>query len=465
MLSTNMNGSHGIDKAKSIYSYYQINGYHNWIIERVSKIVLMLAMASTYFYFTQCFDWHNPLVPTLQLNAWGMLLTLFMLGQTVIASLRVINELPNVLYARDIYRQLEIDDYKLPFLKWQDIAYRLVETGTIDNELEVQCSVTRDDNFIIGLVDKGLLFGSSYLSEFYIEMFKRCLKRYIDQTNHSTERLGSILRYYGIISLIMVPYMLCYHITYTIIKYAISVYKHPSTLFAMRWSVYSNYNFRHFNELPHEFEARMRTAAQISDKYNMLFPSLLRSKIAERLSFIISEVVIIIAVIALYLASNEYVKVITTAMIVWNFVQSLIDTRPVKPNPAEVTSDLKKILLPDRGFESDFPTMEDYKMLGRLYIPRISYGFNELMGVILTPIFLFYMSYHTDRMLADYIDYNIRVNDRVGVIFKGSDFSKAILEEEASASKLMQSYMMFESAYPMSQSIRYSKMLSSRFRD
>jgi len=453
-----------LEKPAAIYNYFNAGGFNTWIFDRVSKIFLMLALGGSYLFFSCFFNWRQPLEQDFKFHfsIVGIVMTFFVAIQACIHTIRLVREYDAMSYAKGIYRQLEIEDYQLSFLKWQDISYRLVERQVIENELEVQCSVTRDDNFIIGMLDKGILVGANQLSEFYIDIFKRCMRRYMDQ--NTPERLGTLFKYYGFISLLLIPYMLIYHISYTAIKYAVSVYKHPSSLFGMRWSVYSMYSCRHFNELPHEIEQRMRTASQIADKYNSLFPSLLRSKVAERLSFIVSEFIIILVVV-LYLSSVEYVKFITTAMIAWNFIQSLIDSKVSKPNPSEITLELKKILIPSHGFESEFPTTEDHQLLSRLYTFRLWYGFNELLGVILTPVFLFYMAYNSEQMIADYIDYNIRINDKVGIIFKGTDFNNKEGEDFGTASKLMQSYMLFESSYPMSQSIQYSKMLSSRFRE
>jgi autophagy-related protein 9 len=444
---------------KNLYYYYLNGGYTSWLVDKISKLFVIESIATTYFFFTCIFDWSTGLIAW-NPHALGIFVSSFVALQGVIYFVMFLKDYRAMHEAKVLYHRIGITDEMIAYIQWKDIAYKLVEAGIIDNELLIQCSVVRETNFIMGLMEHKLLVGESFMSEWYAYILGMTIQKYLDsRTNY-----GKICLAYGVGAAIIVPYMLLYHVTYTLIKYAVAIYKEPSSLFELKWSVRSMYKFRYYNELPHEIESRMRNAAILADKYNSLFPSNIRSKVAERLAFVVSEAIIIMVVmlyVSPYANSHVFLKVLTTAMLLWTVTQSLITPKGNKPNPLEVTHDLRNVLMTETMF-NDLPNKLDHDRLNKLYTYRLWYGLNEILGIILTPIFLIYMAFHREHVIATYFDHNTKIHDTIGVIFKGSEFNKQELEEPT-ASKLMRSYHYFEQQYSMSQSIAYSKMLDTRF--
>jgi len=450
---------------ESIYNYYIVGGYKSWLFDRLSKFVIIESITVIYFFFSCWFDWTTG---TLSWNPhlFGGFISLFVACQGILYLIKSAREFRAILYAREVYRKLELDDDMLSYATWKDITYRLVEYNIIDNELLIQCSVVRDDNFIMGLVEQGLLVGEKYMSEWYVVILSHCISLYCSNDANRSRSFSRICLTYGLLSFVLIPYLILYHITYSTIKYAVSIYKNPAYLFEMKWTVQALYTFRQFNELPHEIEARMRNAASIADKYNSLFPSIIRSKLAERLAFIISEIIIVLVVILYitpYGSSHSFIKIITSTMLIWSFVQTLVEPKVNKPNPFEVTRDMQNILMTSDMF-CDIPNRSDHEKLGKLYTHRLHYALNELLGILTTPIFMIYIAMYREHVTTNFIDMNIKINSDIGSLFRGSEFNREELEEQ-SASKLMKSFHYYEQNYPASQSIQYSKMLSSRFAD
>jgi hypothetical protein len=443
----------------NLYNYYISGGYTSWLVDKITKLFVIESVAVTYLFFSCIFDWSTGLL-IWNPNPLGLFISSFVALQGVIYFIMFLREFKPMLEAKTLFRNIGISDEMISYIQWKDIAYKLVESGIIDNELLIQCSVVRETNFIMGLMEQKLLIGERFLSEWYVYILSMTIKKYLDsRTNY-----GKICLAYGVGAALIVPYMLLYHITYTLIKYAVAIYKEPSSLFELKWSVRSMYKFRYYNELPHEIESRMRNAAILADKYNSLFPSTIRSKIAERLAFIISEAIIVM-VVMLYLSpyanSHVFLKILTTSMLLWTVTQSLITPKTNKPNPMEVTHDLRTVLMTETMFV-ELPNKQDHMKLDKLYTYRLQYGLNEVLGILLTPIFLIYTAFYCDQIYSTYFDHNTKLHDQIGSIFRGSEFNKQELEEPT-ASKLMRSYHYYEQQYSMSQSIAYSKMLDTRF--
>jgi hypothetical protein len=314
------------------------------------------------------------------------------------------------------------------------------------------------------MVDKGIIVGNMFLSELYINILKRCIIDYSNKDGKS-KNFTYICLTYAIISLVLIPYLIMHYVTYSLIKYAIAIYNKPSNLIEMKWSVLGQYTFRHYNELPHEFEARMRNASQVMLRYNSLFPSPILSKIAERLAFIVSEIVISLLLVLYFTphsTTQMFIQGLTTLLITWGILDKLVDKKSNKPNPTDVEYEINDVL----GYHGhQFKiSLEDKERLSKLFQYHMSYALREFVAIFMTPILLFYTTIYSDVRIAQYIDTNLKINDTIGVIYKGTEFNREEMMD-MTASKLLQSYHQYEREYSESQSIKYSKMLNSRFLD
>ena len=434
-----------------------------WLVDRISKQITVLSVGGFFLFFLSFYQFDTGIIQY-NGNISGTILFLFFLCQVLTSSYYEITKYNWYERCQDIYKSIGILDQDLTHMRWRDIAYKLVEHGIIENEVMVQCVVTCEDNFIIGLVDRGDIVGEMFLSEIYVSFLKRCVMEYSNKEGQS-KNFAKICSRYAFISLILIPYLILYTVTYSLIKYAIAIYSNPGNLIEMKWTVLGQYKFRHYNELPHEFESRMRSASQVMSKFNSLFPSPIVSKLAERLAFIVSEVAIGLILILYFTphsTTHMFIKVLTTLILLWSILDKIIEKKSNKPNPGDVEHDLNDIL--GHHAYHYHVTLDDKNKLSRLYKYHMIYALNEFLSIIITPILLIYTSVYRDISISQFIDSNIRINDNIGIIYKGTEFNVQDMNE-MTASKLLQSYHQYEREYSDSQSIKYSKMLNSRFMD
>lgn len=449
---------------KYIYEYYKNGGMKSWLVDKISKQLTVLSVGSFFMFFLSFYEFSSGHVGY-NGSIIGLLIFLFFGIQCSISSYTEIMKYNMYNKVRDIYSNIGFKDEQLSHMRWRDIAYKLVENNIIDNEIMIQCSVTCEDNFIIGMVDKGLIIGETLLSDIHVSFLKRVIMEYSNKEGRS-KNFSQICSRYALISFILIPYFLLHHVTYSLIKYAIAIYNSPGRLVEMRWTTLGQYKFRHYNELPHEFESRMRNATQCMLRYNSLFPSTIISKIAERIAFVVSELVIALLLI-LYLTPHSttqmFIQGLTTLLITWGILDKIVEKKTNKPNPMDVEHELNDIIhYHAKHYEV---TLEDKQKLSEVFKYQIVCALNEFLSIFITPMLLLYYSTYSDIIIAQFIDSNIRVNDNIGIIFKGTEFNHDDMDESMSASKLMQSYRQYEREYSDSQSIKYSKILSSRFLD
>lgn len=447
-----------------IYEYYRNGGMKAWLIDKISKQLTVLSVGCFFMFFLSFYEFSSGNVGYND-GILGILIFLFFSGQCLVTSYSEFKKYEHYRRAKEIYQSVGFKDEDLTHIRWRDIAYKLVENNIIENEVMVQCAVTCEDNFIIGMVDKGLIIGETLLSDIHVSFLKRIIMEYSNKEGRS-KNFSQICSRYAVISFILIPYFLLHHVTYSLIKYAIAIYNSPGRLVEMRWTTLGQYKFRHYNELPHEFESRMRNATQCMLRYNSLFPSTIISKIAERIAFIVSELVIALLLVLYFTphsTTQMFIQGLTTLLITWGILDKIVEKKTNKPNPMDVEHELNDIInYHAKHYEV---TLEDKAKLSEVFKYQVVCALNEFLSIFLTPILLIYYGTYSDVIISQFIDSNIRVNDNIGIIFKGTEFNHVDMDESMSASKLMQSYRQYEREYSDSQSIKYSKMLSSRFLD
>lgn len=455
---------HFKDSLHYAYNYYKNGGITAWLVDKISKQITVLSIGCFFMFFISFYEFSSGTIGY-NGNILGLLMLMFFSIESIVIAYEEYKKYKHYKKSRELYESIGFTDEGISHMRWRDIAYKLVDKKIIDNEIMIQCTVTCEDNFIIGLLDKGLVIGESFLSEIYVSFLKRIIMEYANKEGRS-KNFSQISGRYALISFILIPYFLLHHVTYSLIKYAIAIYNSPSKLIEMKWNTLGQYKFRHYNELPHEFESRMRNASQSMLRYNSLFPSTILSKIAERMAFIVSEIVIGLLLVLYFTphsTTQMFIQGLTTLLITWGILDKIVEKKTNKPNPMDVRAELNEIL--DYHAHIYDVTLEDKSKLSQLFKYQVFCAINEFISIFLTPLFLLYYSIYSNVAVSQFIDSNIRINDNVGIIFNGTEFNHHNMEESMSVSKLLKSYQHYEREYSDSQSIKYSKMLSSRFMD
>jgi autophagy-related protein 9 len=312
-----------------VYQYYESHGLGCIVLTHVVN-ALIISCTMLGLLFLGAFLDYTTLIRTRNLGEsfifsvsrihpllWITLIIFlfFALRQAIQAILEYRDKAP----IRDFYREeLHITD--LTGIEWDEIATRLgplltlKALGNTQNQgtLEIAIRLMRKDNYIIALFNRlpkepNLLNlripGTNYA--LYTKMVEWSLeytvwsfifdaqgvRRYLLTAPASgrqqyAQTLRKRVRIFGLINLILSPFLFIFVLAYSIFRYVEEIRNHPFILGAREWTRQSMWKFREFNELPHIFQRRLFQSVDPVRSYVTHFPSPLVGVIARFLVFV-----------------------------------------------------------------------------------------------------------------------------------------------------------------------------------
>ncbi|KAJ3678624.1 hypothetical protein LUZ60_002427 [Juncus effusus] len=348
-----------------LYDYYCEKGLYciitKWIIE-ILNVVFMVCFIGFFLLFV---DWRaltnmkcgmdavelgekpcdlgkvikkNPLVPITgtKLVVVGSMVLLTLYG--FFNFLKFFVQFKNTLRVRRFYyNSLHVTDREIQTTPWPRILSKVVRLQRTQKlcvvkdltEHEIIMRVMRKENFLIGMLNKGILgFPISYWvpgtapagkksrsgtrKNFLIlpktlewtlnwcifqSMFdsKFCVQKDFTTNPLILKRRLIIV---GILMLLLSPCLVIFMLVYLFLKHAEQFYNHPSTASSRRWSNLSKWILREFNEVEHLFKHRLNNSAVHATNYLKQFPSPLISIIAKFISFVSGGFAAILIIIA-----------------------------------------------------------------------------------------------------------------------------------------------------------------------
>ncbi|CAG2108030.1 unnamed protein product [Medioppia subpectinata] len=232
---------------------------------------------------------------------------------------------------------------------WQDIQSRLIQAQHVCllqdgqlNELVIYNRLLRHHNYMIALVNKGLLpihykvpfIGELiYLSKglqwnfkhllFNTSVFENNYKLNSDVKSASNRLLCAqqferdCLKY-AFVNLLFCPVVAFWQLLYIIYTYAEAVKRDPSMALGSRgWSLYAKWFCRHFNELDHQLDERLNSGYKAGTKYMNSFTSPILEVLAKFVSFIAGTIVSVLIILTVYdedVMTVEHVITIVTLL-------------------------------------------------------------------------------------------------------------------------------------------------------
>ena len=94
------------------------------------------------------------------------------------------------------------------------------------------------------------------------------------------------VRIFGLINLILSPFLFIFVLAYSIFRYVEEIRNHPFLLGSREWTRHSLWKFREFNELPHIFQRRIFQSIEPARRYVSHFPSPILGVISRFLVFV-----------------------------------------------------------------------------------------------------------------------------------------------------------------------------------
>lgn len=340
------------DFFNKVYKYHQKSGFACILISNILELIQILFVIFFTIFLFHCIDYDilfknkqpnnntkvtipDVLIPLkeAQLSSVEVCLIIFAVFFWVYKLVRVVHTVIINLAIKSFYSEaLHINDCSS--FTWQDIQTRLIQAQHVCllqdgqlNELVIHNRLLRHHNYMIALINKGLLpihykvpllgeiifFTEGLQFNFQRLLFKGSLSLFEhnwklrDEVKIANNRLVCAEKFrrhcvcLAIINIILFPLISIWQLLYTFYTYAEAIKRDPSMALGSRgWSLYAKWFCRHFNELDHQLNERLNRGYKAATKYMNSFTSPIFEIIARFVTFIAGTILSIFIILTIY---------------------------------------------------------------------------------------------------------------------------------------------------------------------
>jgi len=227
------------------------------------------------------------------------------------------------------YKELRIDGNDLQTIEWREIVQKIVKVPDFIKinqkpltSLDIANRIMRQDNYMIAMVNKGILnlslpifqgkdnitkilewsLSYSILNHVFDGRYLNGINpAFLEESNlsHLAESLRKRFRLLGFIILFLSPFIFVFLILYNFFQYGEEIRNRPSNFTMRQWTPLARWKFRELNELPHVFQKRLNSSYEFADKYVNCFPSNVLVIFARFFSFILGSILAVLIIIGL----------------------------------------------------------------------------------------------------------------------------------------------------------------------
>lgn len=384
-------------------------------------------------------------------------------------------------------KHLSISDFELGTIHWsvivdKIIAYqnvaRFCKTKDQLTDCDIANFIMRKDNYFIGFFNDELFGLTRYKNALLTTVLERniiycinshifdeqmMIRKNILSQHGSYEAVESLRKKFiimGILNLIFAPVIFIIMIIYFACKYGQAFYKKPSSVGSRKWTLYAQWKFREFNELPHVFEERMNISEKYGNAYVNQYPSILFDIILKLVTFVTSAFFIVLLVATLLnddlllSVDNNTGKSLLWYMTLCGTILTM--TLPYAKNVVIKHPEipLKGLVRYIRYFPSDWVRDVNmkyvYGTITKLFRYQIVVLFSEILGIITNwYILCFYLPQDSERIIDFVKTYTTNVRG-IGNICQYAmfDMSDSLNFSVCANDKLQKSYMSFANHHP-----------------
>ncbi|KAL9656375.1 hypothetical protein ABK040_005141 [Willaertia magna] len=425
---------------QQVYLYFYEKGFWCLLLDRILRLITLLFMVafSTFLFvflnweeIWRCQDVSCKYVPIIRKDIWVFnafhiivfLFELTVLGYWFYSLFKYLRDIFSMITIKHFYNNdLNISEIDIQTIQWVDVVERMIELQKkrkiyiIKNvdEFDIMNRILRKEHYLISFINKEVMdlfvplpFMSkkTYLSETLLFNLRLITDNLFDSEFKINEVFiknpGKLRSYFiklGLVNLLMSPFLFIYILMYTSFKYLAELKNNPKQILGRRWSIYSKFKFRQYQELDHEFEKRMNQAYYPAMDYLNQFPIVILSILAKRVMFIASAfagVIIVLSYLnnslALYfsLFNQNLLTWLTTLLFVWAYAKSYVIDEHAIFSPKEKLDNVCEILHyhdPEWKGKGQFTEVRD--KFTQYYINSYEYFLNELLSVFVTPLIL-----------------------------------------------------------------------------
>lgn len=375
-------------------------------------------------------------------------------GYWAFAAAHLVQEVRGLAEVRHFFAaHLGLSERAVRAATWPEVAARLVAAQRnvrlcISRDLtehDIVSRIMRRDNFLIGMLNKGVLAlhapipglrGHMLLTktvEWNLRwcvldpMFEESTFKIRGSFINDEAALRRRFRIMAIVNAIFSPFLLIFLVIYFFMKNAEALYHHPSSIGARRWSPAARWSLREFNELPHFVSHRLNAGHAAAERYVAQFPNHALSHVARFIAFVAGSFAAVL--IALTLADERLLErdLFGSRQTVWWLALLgvvLAASRALIVEPSTSSFDPGMALLEVaahthylprhwRGRAHSLEVQEEFESLFRY---RAAIFVEELGSVLLAPVLLWHSLPRCTGAILDYVENNTVSVEGVGDI-------------------------------------------------
>ncbi|XP_062598344.1 autophagy-related protein 9A-like [Saccostrea cucullata] len=446
-----------------VYQYHQRGGFMCMMLSDILQLVQFLFVIGFSTFLLECVnydilfansknDTHKVTIPEAvtpfnqcvkQFDFGIVFCLLVAIAFWFFRTLKVLYNIFKYWEIRSFYlTALHICTTDLTNMTWHEVQRRLLEVQKEQQmcihkqeltELDIYHRILRFKNYMIAMERKSLLplkhdipfigdcafysIGLKYNLDFILfwgpwspfENYWKLKDEYkiYHRRKQLAEDLSKKILWIGIANFALSPLILMWQILYSFFRYADTLKREPSMLGSRRWSNYARLYLRHYNELDHEFDARLNRSYRLANKYMDIFTSQLIVILAKNVAFFAGSVLAVLVVLTVIdedvLAVEHILTTMTIAGLIVTACKVFIpDEHLVYCPEILMRSILAHVHYMPPDWTGNAHTSRVRNEFSIFFQYKVVYLFEELLSPLLTPFVLCFSLRHKSMEIVDF---------------------------------------------------------------
>ena len=428
---------------KNLYNYHYKGGFNNIVIDNINSLCINYFLLFLINFITNCINYSKIYHFSSKNNSsanisefitisnwfpsnWYLLISLILyLIYLLCYTYNTINNIILCKKIKNIYEnKLEIIEKELKYYSWHEIVEIIISKFSNPNLniYTINSIICLEDNIMIYLL-RNKIINTAYISSLLEINIQYCfVDSLIDNNNkisdHNLEnynkKIRTRLQLVFIINIITLPFSLYVILIYNLINYGENLYNDPGFLFNRIWTTKSLWRLKFYNELPHEFDKRIKILETTSNTIINSRQNRSYYNIFKFINFVLGSIFILLIMATLI---NEDLltncQVIKNRTILWtigvlgsiillikklNKVGQFIKDDVLKENLNELKENIGSI---NPKWFSEHMYYIFVKLLKSMYQNKVNIIILEIFYVTITPYYIY-------KWLYDYIYIDVK---------------------------------------------------------
>ncbi|KAL1709709.1 putative transmembrane protein [Schizophyllum commune] len=274
------------------------------------------------------------------------------------------------------------------------------------------------------------------LMEYLFDRHGRVRKVFLKSRNRAPliEGLRRRFIFMGILNAVFAPFIVSFILMYSFFRYFEEYHKDPSTIGGRQYTLYAQWKFREFNELPHFFKRRLHESYPVATSYIGQFPNEKMKLIMRFVAFVAGSftAVLVLASIADpdLVVHFEITPHGTVLFWISVFGGILATARGMIPDDHDVFDPEQLMMeviththyMPDE-WKGELHSKKTHAQFGELFQMKILIFVQEILSVLLTPFVLWYSLPPCAPAIIDFFrEFSVHVEGR-GYVCSFAEFN------------------------------------------